>query len=160
MLNSASKNQTLELYGRCYGYLGLLPFLIGLLGPLLLPLYGGVFHHGFIIYSYLIFAFLSGTLWFAAIFHSGEASTQSENRQALGLGMAVLFSLLPFASFFIGLVNVPASVGLMALGYPGIWIWEGISGIRANYPLWYRSLRLQLTFVVTTCHLLFFFLRS
>ncbi|NKB63047.1 MAG: DUF3429 family protein [Gammaproteobacteria bacterium] len=158
MANNLSESHALKIQGRCYGYLGLLPFFIGLLGPLWLPIYENVFHHGFIIYSYLIFAFLSGTLWFAAIVR--PEIQNDEKSVSLGLAMAIFFSLLPLISFYLGLINLPTSIGLMLLGYPALWLWEGLSRIRNSYPHWYRSLRLQLTVIVTLCHLVFLLLKT
>lgn len=128
------------------GYLGLLPFFIGALGPWLLIAYESVLIELFIAYSIMILGFMSGCVWALGAFGSLEHPIR-----------LLYAGLLPIGLIVVALVVPPVwSIGLLALGYALLLLSER-AFLSQYYPAWYQQLRRRLTWTVLSCHLLCFF---
>ena len=136
------------------GYLGLLPFIGGLvlmmLNETLLGLSG---QQVFITYSAIILSFLSGVLWGAAL----EGFDNTLGRTALILSN--LFALAAWAALLLdGYAKL--AVALLAIGFLAVWFAE--KHIRTNQkaasPEGYQTMRNRLTIGVVAMHLIFLML--
>ena len=131
---------------RVLGYAGLIPFVLlplaSLLWPLLAPAQAMLL---FQFYSCLILGFMAGVLWPVL------QPVNSVNQQAL---MAVSFPVLSF----LALALLPAYSVLIQAGlFLALSLYEHLSGISQQYQRSYRQLRYQLTAVVVSSHLLYFY---
>ncbi len=136
------------------GYLGLLPFISGLvllmLNETLFELSG---QQIFITYSAIILSFLSGVLWGAAL----EGFDNTLGRTALILSN--LFALAAWAALLLdGYAKL--AVALLAIGFLAVWFAE--KHIRTNQkaasPEGYQTMRNRLTIGVVAMHLIFLML--
>ncbi|WP_445427719.1 DUF3429 domain-containing protein [Alishewanella sp. HL-SH05] len=128
------------------GYAGLIPFLLlpvaSLVWPLVAPAQAMLL---FQFYSCLILGFMAGVLW--PVLHQPKAATQ----QALA---AVSFPVVSF----LALALLPAYSVLIQAGlFLTLSFYEHFSGISQHYQRSYRQLRYQLTAVVVSCHLGYFY---
>ena len=136
------------------GYLGLLPFIGGLvllmLKETLLGLSG---QQVFITYSAIILSFLSGVLWGAAL----EGFDNTLGRTALILSN--LFALAAWAALLLD-SYAKLAVALLAIGFLAVWFAE--KHIRTNQkaasPEGYQTMRNRLTLGVVAMHLIFLML--
>lgn len=126
-----------------YMYLGVLPFFIGAFGPWIFADHESVLTHYFIIYSTIIFAFLSGAIWAIALF-------SPINFPRRHMHVAIVLSLIPFFSFFTPAV---VNVSLLFSAYFILLFWEKLF-INALYPSWYQAMRHRISFIVIACHML------
>ena len=124
-------------------YLGLLPFFFASVGPWVFAEHGVQLSRLFYFYSVLIFAFLAGALWGAALF--GELDKQRRH-----IHSAIIFSLWPLMSYFL---PDTMALGLMLLGYLLLLFWEK-HFTNKLYPQWYQEMRHKITFIVLACHML------
>ena len=136
------------------GYLGLLPFIGGLVLMMfketLFELFG---QQIFITYSAIILSFLSGVLWGAAL----EGFDNTLGRTALILSN--LFALAAWAALLLdGYAKL--AVALLAIGFLAVWFAE--KHIRTNQkaasPEGYQTMRNRLTIGVVAMHLIFLML--
>lgn len=136
------------------GYLGLLPFIGGLvlmmLNETLFELSG---QQIFITYSAIILSFLSGVLWGAAL----EGFDNTLGRTALILSN--LFALAAWAALLLD-SYAKLAVVLLAIGFLAVWFAE--KHIRTNQkaasPEGYQTMRNRLTLGVVAMHLIFLML--
>jgi len=129
---------------RLLGYLGLLPFLSFLLLSLLnINLVNIEAKTGFTFYSAVILSFLAGTLWQPS--HDDSASKQNV--------ISNLFSLLAFFSL---LIKHDIALILLAIGYLWLYGFER-KFIQEGSPMTpYYQMRLKLTLVVFSMHVIIF----
>jgi hypothetical protein len=130
-----------------YMYLGLLPFFAGALGPWIFADAELWLSQIFLHYSTIIYAFLAGTVWASALFGHDENNRQFINRH---LHAAIVFSLIPFFSYFLPLGYHTA---VLLVGFAALLFWEKIF-LNTLYPSWYQQLRHRITFIVMACHML------
>ena len=132
---------------RTLGFLGLLPFIFGLMlefgvvafGPLWgLKLFAG--------YSVAILSFLAGAWWGVEL-----KNNFAHAYRQLG---AISVCLLAWATLMIG--SNQLSLILLALGFVTVLIVD-LTANTAHYPSWYRSLRIQLSTIVLALHSLLIF---
>ncbi len=136
------------------GYLGLLPFIGGLVLMMfketLFELFG---QQIFITYSAIILSFLSGVLWGAAL----EGFDNTLGRTALILSN--LFALAAWAALLFD-SYAKLAVALLAIGFLAVWFAE--KHIRTNQkaasPEGYQTMRNRLTLGVVAMHLIFLML--
>ena len=136
------------------GYLGLLPFIGGLmllvLNETLLNLSG---QQIFISYSAVILSFLSGILWGAAIDNFSSAFSRA------ALILSNIFALTAWAALLLNDYFKVAAL-LLAIGFFGVWFAE--RHIRTTQktasPEGYQTLRNRLTIGVIALHLIFLIL--
>lgn len=135
---------------RLLGYSGLIPFL-GL--PLLA--WSGVMVKAqallvFQFYSALILGFMAGILW--PVLYSAGKTLRATNSRALGAVSFPVLSLLAFAL-------IPTySLLVQALLFLALRLYERFTGVDTRYAQAYASMRWQLTGIVVTIHLVWFFL--
>ena len=136
------------------GYLGLLPFIGGLVLMMfketLFELFG---QQIFITYSAIILSFLSGVLWGAAL----EGFDNTLGRTALILSN--LFALAAWAALLLdGYAKL--AVALLAIGFLAVWFAEKHIRInqKAASPEGYQTMRNRLTLGVVAMHLIFLML--
>ena len=136
------------------GYLGLLPFMGGLVLLLLNEtVFGLSGQQIFTSYSAVILSFLSGVLWGAAL----ESFSSKLGRAALIFSN--LFALTAWAALLLdGYAKL--AVLMLAIGFLAVWFAE--KHIRSNQkaasPEGYQSLRNRLTLGVVAMHLIFLML--
>ncbi len=130
-----------------YMYLGLLPFFIGALGPWVFADYEPWFNDSFLVYSTIIYAFLSGTLWATALFGHSEDKQEFIGRH---IHAAIICSLIPLFSYFLPLIY---HASIMLLAYLALLFWEKLF-LHTIYPSWYQALRHRISFIAVACHML------
>ena len=136
------------------GYLGLLPFIVGLslvlLNETLLGISGLQI---FISYSAIILSFLSGALWGAAL----ESFSSNLGRTALILSN--LFALTAWATLLLdGYIKL--AVLLLAFSFLAVWFAEKYVRTNQNAasPEGYQTMLNRLTFGVVAMHFIFLML--
>lgn len=130
-----------------YMYLGLLPFFIGALGPWIFADNETVLSEAFLLYSTVIYAFLSGAIWATALFGHSEATRIFIGRH---IHAAIVCSLVPFLSYALPLIYHAA---VMLVAYLALLFWEKLF-LQDIYPSWYQALRHRITFIAVACHML------
>jgi|GEM_PF-656236 len=141
-----SFNNTLDSHRETitnFGYLGLLPFFMGALGPWVFAYKEVFLIDTFTAYASVILAFLAGSLWSIALFTPLENPTRHINT-AMALSLWAFFSLwLP--AF--------ATVICLLAGFLWLLFWEKCF-LTQTYPAWYQQLRHKLTWIVVACHMM------
>lgn len=128
------------------GIAGLLPFIAGTVGLLLMPGNSVAILAYFYLYSAGILAFMAGIYW--------PISMQLENRcYPLSPLVTMLLSQAFFVTAGIGLL-LPTSgqVVLYIVAYLALYLVDA-RWMKVYWPSWYRRMRLMLTTVVLACQL-------
>ncbi|WBA10775.1 DUF3429 domain-containing protein [Salinivibrio kushneri] len=140
----ASRDTMLQL-----GYLGLLPFIGGVLVTWAdLTLFGLSGEQLFLSYSAVILSFLSGVLWGNGIDHFSHKLSRN------ALLLSNLFALLAWGALIQGATQYLVATGLLATGYLAVWLAE--KWIRKSESedtsSAYQTMRGRLTIAVVACH--------
>lgn len=122
------------------GLAGLIPFYASLYG--ITALNWSLW--SFLTYAWIILAFLCGAIWRGAL----EDVTASGAKE--GVILALLLPALLWLSWW---VVAALQLGLSALGFIAVYLWERVYAWR-RYPAGYRVLRTVLTTLVLLAHLL------
>lgn len=130
-----------------YMYLGLLPFFVGAFGPWIFVEKEMWLSNAFVLYSTVIYAFLSGSIWATALFGHDENNKILIKRH---IHLAIIFSLIPFLSHFLPVLY---NTGVLFLSYLLLLFWEKLF-LTNIYPNWYQQLRHRITFIAVACHML------
>lgn len=131
------------------GYLGLLPFVIGLW---LIASDSNLFNVSgelwFVSYSAIILSFLSGALWGNGIDHSSAKLSRS------ALLLSNLFALLAWGALLGSSQSLSVAVILLACGYGLVWFAEQVvrKTEKEDKPTGYQSMRAKLTATVILLH--------
>lgn len=126
------------------GIAGLIPFIAGTAGLLLMPENSVAILAYFYLYSAGILAFMAGIYW--------PISMQLENRcYPLSPLVTMLLSQAFFVTAGIGLLlPTAAQVGVYTLAYAALYLVDA-RWMKIYWPAWYRQMRLLLTTVVLVC---------
>ncbi len=138
MVNDIIKHKVINT-----GYLGLLPFFAGALGPWVFIEQESQFVEFFTIYSFIILSFMAGCAWAYGVFAGASHPQFAINLGLSIIGVALVASLTPTL----------ASIGLLAFGFFLLWFGEKL-WLAQDYPDWYQQLRHKLTWIVIACHML------
>lgn len=128
------------------GLAGLIPFLAGPIGLLVLPGNGIAILAYFYLYSAGILAFMAGVYW--------PVSMQLDNcSYPLSPLVTMLLSQVFFVAAGVGLLLPTAGQAvLFSLAFLALYLVDA-RWMRLYWPLWYRRLRFWLTSVVLLCQL-------
>ena len=146
-MNELSEQKRLERMGMRLGYLGLLPFVIGVLAAFLSNELSSLVLQAFVLYSLAILSFMGGIHWGLALILGTRQSTR------------LMISVLPVIIGWICLIALPIHFALSIIGAGFIVQWFVDRPILAELPIpsWYAKMRPQLAYVVAGCHLLVLF---
>ena len=133
------------------GYLGLLPFIAGLVLAIMdQSLLGMSGEKLFVTYSAIILSFLSGVMWGSVLDHFAEKKTK------VALILSNAFALLAWGALLIA--NLQLAILLLAIGFIAVWFCEKQSrqALQQTQPAAYQTLRFRLTAGVVLMHIVLF----
>jgi hypothetical protein len=132
---------------RNLGYLGLLPFFMGAMGPWVFHDALGWLTHGILWYSLAIFSFLCGSIW-------GLVLQRDVPARRVHLITCKCFLLLGWIAIFL---PVPYALGMLIVCYVALYQWERHTHLKHALGPDYLHLRQQLTWPAVACHMLALF---
>ncbi|HCI45854.1 MAG TPA: hypothetical protein DFI00_01025 [Rhodospirillaceae bacterium] len=141
------------------GYVGLVPFVIGALGTWLLPLpYAAYMASAQIYYAAITLSFFGAVHWGWALQRDFDAPTSSWEPYVWGVTPAVIsWAVVAISSFPLmdppgaTLLSLDQTVAMLIAGLL-LSLLIDLKRIRiGRFPVWYRKLRLRLTFSAVAC---------
>lgn len=130
-----------------YGVLGVAPFLVGAVGPWVMPEYTTFLTTAFQVYAAVIIAFLAGSIWATSLL-SQVAGLQTH------LVLAMFVVIVAWVCMALSdLATVPIHGACLLL----LCWWEKQTNLRDVLSVDYLQLRSRLTWSVVACHMLVVF---
>lgn len=142
-----------ETTGWLLGMAGLIPFISLPLVVLVLGNENAIsapLVNAFRAYSIIILSFLGGIRWGEAILRADQPETQA-TFDTRSLIVSVVPSLIGWASIFF---PAAPALGLLLIGFCAQGAWDSFSAQSARLPAWFGKLRIFLTIIVASCHVL------
>ena len=148
MAKQASKA---ELWAKRIAYLGLIPFIVFVLGLWITnnPEAKGQLAVLFLYYSVVILSFMAGTLW-GALIPLVDRTPQAIMTMVLIIGIVI-------SAWCALLLDLVTAAAILFIGYALVLAYERRLAVGEQFPDWYHNSRKKLTFIVLGLHVLYGF---
>lgn len=136
---------------------GLIPFVASILVVLVLGMKNPLSEPAIEIfrnYSVVILSFLGGIRWGHALLRRYDERTAIETRSIL---FSVVPSLVAWSSMFF---DNTLALGVLILAYSAQGAWDSFASHLGRLPKWFGSVRMIVTGLVVTCHIVLFLISA